>query len=187
MSRVQKTRRDPKHDFLIKSAAILRRNAPSTSAFLSAESVALLFHEQGSIPEYEKQRVCLACGWLQSTFEEPEATRNGVTTSRIQTRPTSPGTGSYTCQRCNRVTRFIPTSKAGNVNVKQHAPNFKALSHDAASPAETTTLAKDITSTGHKRAKARKQNTLQALLNKSKKDSGAQNTGLEFMDFMKAA
>lgn len=183
--------------FLKDSAHSLLSQSPSTAAHLLAVHNQILHHQLKPLNQRQKDAFCGACG----TIRNPESTR----TFQIQKKRTSGPSSKeisdgratvYKCLRCGRRTvkpllrdpirSNIPTSSPETTST----PAFQPSSSTAEAPArsqrgpETAEQAKPgktaENASSKKRAKARKQGGLQALL-ASKQQS---QSSLDLFDFL---
>ena len=188
--------------FLNDSAHLIAVGSPTTSAVLSSHYNKLLAENdldlQASKKDQDSRRreVCGACGslmipgWschvIQGNIEPQEAQR----AKRISRKPTSKLEKAkvYSCLRCHRKTVQPIVARESKVILKKSiVSKSQAIQHAAsAAPASITESAN---ASSKKRAKARKQGGLQAMLAKSKTESLGPSSGgfgLDLMDLMKS-
>ncbi|KAJ5690746.1 hypothetical protein N7462_005138 [Penicillium macrosclerotiorum] len=186
--------------FLSDAAELMRVQSPSTAAYLLGTQTRILHEELKSLNVRQQKKHCGGCGslrqsqWTQVTEIKPKNRR--LATSKPQ--PLS-GATVYKCLRCNQ--RMVhprkrnlskQTSKASSrtpTDTASPSPALPALSaetsaptpqtlHAVAAPPPPVKTAENANS--KKRAKARKQGGLQALL-ASKKSA---QPSLDLFDFL---
>ena len=187
MSGSKQTRPDSRQEFLKRSAILLQETAPSTSAFLSAERFGSLISEEVPITVLQQAAACLACGSLQ---------RIPVQSMAVAARKSKSSPGyerehnheGYVCGRCHRKTKTKnEQQKAGTVLTREEQRQV-ALQESGPEAAGTSSIPNSpTTSRSRKRARSRKNATLQTLLKRSKEtEQHNKSPAFDFMDFMKA-
>ncbi|KAK1239516.1 hypothetical protein MKX07_009004 [Trichoderma sp. CBMAI-0711] len=185
----------PAITFLTDAAHLLRMAAPETSAHLLSQRAALLYSNDLTPSDLERQHVCAACGHImipgQGTqlkletlrTSRKKAARTKASKSQASTRQTQPPakppqrSKDFICGLCARVTR-IPLPAPAPVS-RQKAAKAKARMQKAVESVEAPKPA-TANASSKKRAKNRKAG-LQALL------SGQQqrpSNPLSLADFM---
>jgi ribonuclease MRP protein subunit SNM1 len=182
--------------YLNDSAHLLAAAAPETSRHLMSRHNSLLFDSNLDPSEAQKRKACGACGtimilgWngvleLKQPGRKNRRRHGGVSKTQRAV--------VYTCECCRRKTRhpFPAPRQKYNPGTKSSKP---APVSATASASSRTPQAKDVptvsqssNSSSKKRAKNRKQGSLQAILAKQKASEGASGSGfgLDLMDFMK--
>lgn len=181
--------------FLHNSSRLLQSAAPSTSAHLMLERNIVAEQHERVLDQSQLKDICRACGTiliahstskteiLDSPFAGRIAKRGGFAGRKS-------GTEKHECLACRRVTTR-PVVKSQQKFEKERRPlNLGQPSKLVISPSKSdVTEAENSTpanASSKRRAKARKQGGLQAMLEKSK-GSTSQSAGmsLDLMDFMK--
>lgn len=179
-------------NFLKDTASSLSSSSPSTAAHLLAGHNHILHNDFKSLNQRHQEYCCGACGTIRSPetsktiqIKKKKSKRTGVSTD---------GATIYKCLRCHRRTvkpvrkepvrsKVPPKPMTTTVepSVSTTAPSAdKTVSEQSASePASKT--AENASS--KKRAKARKQGGLQALL-ASKQQSQSASSSLDLFDFL---
>lgn len=180
--------------------------APATSAHLMSQCNSIMLENDMAQPESHRRQACSACGNLfipgqtctvRTEFQRPKRKRGKgkAVAEPSESKPVA-GATVYSCNSCSRSTRFqihkppASSSRKGNSRTRAlqlgtdstPAPDAKGQA-PGAMPASANASSK-------KRAKARKQGGLQALLAKSKENASRGSTqgfGLDLMDLMKQA
>ncbi|KIN01277.1 hypothetical protein OIDMADRAFT_41876 [Oidiodendron maius Zn] len=154
--------------YLNDSAHLLATTAPATSRYLMSRCNTLMFERDIEQSDTQRRNICGACGTIMVLGWE----------GTMQLESQRPR------RRCNSQKAVPKTSKA--VVYKCESCSRANSSPVRASPVVNAPLSTNASS--KKRAKARKQSGLEALLAK-KKSSEATTTGfgLNLMDFMKKA
>lgn len=194
-------------NFLRDSASFLSSQSPSTAAHLLASHIQILYEDFKPLNYRQKETFCGACG----SIRKPEHTKKfEVKPKNIKSKGKplkdagSAGATVYKCLRCYRRTVLPHRKPAARPNVQKQpistpaqlsssstvstaekapekaatqAPSDTAVSVDA--PAKTTSE----NASSKKRAKARKQGGLQALL-ASKQRSQSTSSSLDLLDFL---
>jgi RNAse P Rpr2/Rpp21/SNM1 subunit domain len=173
--------------FLEKSSRYLSISAPSTSAHLMTERLALMSEDERKSTKDLHHTVCGACGtlaalgWTATTARRQQAGRSTVQHhGRTKTRKVI-----YVCLACHQETISVLPM------VPQAVKTAQAKSTESASSKLESRTVSTISETTEKpsskrRAKTRKERSgLQALLNKSKQTPASSST-FDLMDFMKA-
>lgn len=179
--------------YLNDTAHLLAATAPETSRYLMSQHNSLLFDSNVELPEAQNDNACGACGsimilgWNGSLeFKQLGRKNIGVSTPRRRN-------AVYTCDSCGRKTRRYmpePRQKVSSESKSAEATPVSATSSSGPPQKEKApALAQPASSNSKKRAKTRKQGSLQAILDKQKASQGASGSGfgLDLMDFMKNA
>lgn len=176
--------------YLNDSAHLLATVAPETSRHLMLRHNSLLGDSNLETSEAQEGKACGACGtiiiigWngtLQTQRARNRNTRHGEAskTGRIML---------YKCDSCGRTTRHHVAVAPQNTRTKsitsKPVPSLAPAFSDT--PAKSATI-QTSTSSSKKRAKSRKQGSLQAMLAKQKESQALPGSGfgLDLMDFMK--
>ncbi|PYH96593.1 hypothetical protein BO71DRAFT_166728 [Aspergillus ellipticus CBS 707.79] len=186
----------PRLEFLKSAASSLNALSPSTAAYLMTVHNGIIYDEGKPLNQRQKEACCGACGSARS----PEWTRTihvhkrkgKHSNSGSATRPAADGATVLQCLRCRRRT-VKPTRRdtaRSAVPVKATAtPTTTSTTPDVQSAATTTPPSEPApvnkaadNANSKKRAKARKQGGLQALM-ASKQQSRA-NSSLDLFDFL---
>ncbi|KAJ5674471.1 uncharacterized protein N7477_004405 [Penicillium maclennaniae] len=176
----------PQLRFLSEAALLLGSRSPSTSAHLLDAHTRILHNDHKSLNVRQQKHHCGACGSLrklQSTLVDVKPRKKSA-----------PGSGAkvYKCARCQQRTvipsrktvpkRTYVTSAPADSSIAVSAPST-ATKASAPSPSQRSTpqpSKADDNAGSKKRAKARKQGGLQALL-ASKKSA---QPSLDLLDFL---
>ncbi|KAL8943918.1 MAG: hypothetical protein Q9211_000802 [Gyalolechia sp. 1 TL-2023] len=189
---------DARIRFLETSAYILHDIVPETSAHLMQQRKVVAEEFDRSLSKAQLKDICTACGMisvLHSNSRVLPAASSGRKRRRVAREPEALEEQSrIECLSCRRVAVTPMQQSQGNTRVvAKHAPlatpSSIALSGTVPasdSRSEETEKHASANASSKKRAKARKQGGLQALLEKSKAtDSTSRGLGLDLMDFMK--
>jgi tartrate dehydratase beta subunit/fumarate hydratase class I family protein len=195
--------------FLNDSAHLIAIGSPTTSAVLGSHYDKLLAENdldlQASKKDQDSRRreVCGACGslmipgWSCHVIQEnikPKEAQRAKKFSRKSTGKLEK-VKVYTCLRCHRKTVQPVLARESKVLLKKPiVSKSQTIQHAAsAAPASITEYAsatsKSANASSKKRAKARKQGGLQAMLAKSKTEllgPSSEDFGLDLMDLMKS-
>ncbi|KAL4961735.1 uncharacterized protein BDV14DRAFT_203478 [Aspergillus stella-maris] len=179
----------PRLNFLKDSASSLSSTSPSTAAYLISAHNAIFHEDHKPLNERLHDSSCGACGSSRKTewakvASIKKSTRRHVTSS-LAKGLTTEGATVYKCLRCRRrtVTQSRIPSKSAPIPVKATASQLSASAPDQVSTTTTTKATENASS--KKRAKARKQGGLQALLaNKKSQGSQSQSKSLDLFDFL---
>ncbi|KAK2754840.1 hypothetical protein FQN54_006733 [Arachnomyces sp. PD_36] len=188
--------------FLKHSADILKVQSPSTAAHLMSVHNHALREGFNSIPPSLQRTSCGACGSFR-VFEEPSNSSTTPTDSNLHRRshkPTAKEGSIYECPRCHRRTfpavrkqkplrKGQPSASTAKPPTTQPLPQTQNDSTPKAQPEVSSTPDPKSTTSGNtsskKRAKARKQQGLQALLAAGKDTSKtSSSTSLDLLDFL---
>ena len=185
--------------YLNGSAHLLVANAPATSRYLMSSCNALMFQHSIEPSESQRRKICGACGTIMILGSEGSLRVESERHKRKRSGQNTPLPGSksgankamvYKCGSCGRVTRF-PLPKTTPRSRLRSQPlglstgaNITSASQTEASSTPITPLSTNASS--KKRAKARKQSGLEAILAKKKaSEANGSGFGLNLMDFMK--
>jgi hypothetical protein len=182
--------------FLTDAAESLSLSSPSTAASLLATHTQILHEESKSLTSRQREHYCGACGsirqarWTKKTEIKPR-----------KTAALSGGATVYQCLRCHRRTvsphkKAAPTKASIPRTVAATAsPGLPVTTPVGASPSQTSQATSDPADTqpsnaadnvsSKKRAKARKQGGLQALL--ASKQRSQASSSLDLLDFLNQA
>ena len=203
--------------FLNESAHLLDRTSPAISRHLTSQLHSLAQDLDLSLPDAQKGKTCAACGNLMITgWTSRTYINNGTSNSSLKRSFSRRAKGdsmlvgrgnermeknlTYECLVCNRKTRQPLPAPIKSHSKKQEHTLSSRLASTTSKASEATQLPTGPGTKLHapasnnasskRRAKARKQSGLQAVLAKSKGDgpTGASSTGfgLDLMDFMKS-
>ncbi|KAK5149316.1 hypothetical protein BJ546DRAFT_834404 [Cryomyces antarcticus] len=202
--------------YLHESAHLLATSSPAISASLESQYDKLVFENGLDVPESRRREVCASCGNIMAPESSSHVVQEKPIPARIKRKGGSTGTSSalkharpdkivvYQCNRCNSKTRFAakgpPPVKTASILVTrtpsaQHSPSpASALPSSETStpkpPNDLQSATNGLNASSKKRAKARKQGGLQALLARSKNEGRAgppsSGFGLDLMDLMKS-
>ncbi|TQB68756.1 Cullin-associated NEDD8-dissociated protein 1 [Monascus purpureus] len=190
--------------FLKNSADFLIAESPSTSAHLLAVHRQILHDNSRSLNQRQHETFCGACG----SIRKPEWTKIIHITRRNKAKRSDQAVPSvskesageitvYKCLRCHRKTvkprqgeptRQISSSRTTVSSFQQSMPTTsssttgKNAAQVAAATVEATKTADNASS--KKRAKARKQGSLQALLASKQRSQAASSSSLDIFDFL---
>ncbi|KAL4949992.1 hypothetical protein BDW69DRAFT_65191 [Aspergillus filifer] len=177
----------PRLNFLKDSASSLNSTSPSTAAYLISAHNAIFHEDHKPLNQRLHDSFCGACGisrkneWIKVASIKKNTQKR--VTSSLAKGLTTEGATVYKCLRCRRrtVTQNRIPSKPAPIPVKSTASQPSAPTPDQVS---TTSKAAENASS-KKRAKARKQGGLQALLaNKQSQGSHSQSKSLDLFDFL---
>ncbi|KAB8079348.1 hypothetical protein BDV29DRAFT_82102 [Aspergillus leporis] len=181
----------PRLGFLKDAGNSLESISPSTAAHLMMVHNQIFLDESKSLTQRQRESSCSACG----SVRKPEWTKIIHIKKRTTKRPGSSaaltGATVYKCLRCRRRTvkpsRKEPIQSNASSKIVAGTDSIPSLALPAAQHPASTEEDKPISKTADnanskKRAKARKQGGLQALL-ASKQQSRA-NSSLDLFDFL---
>ncbi|KAL8841178.1 MAG: hypothetical protein Q9170_001032 [Blastenia crenularia] len=185
--------------FLDASARLLSSVVPETSAYLMQQRNLVAENYEKNLTKAQLKDICKACG----TILIPDSSSRvlNIPKSRKRRKTKALESNSFQehmhteCLACRRVTRtpiqgsreknfgeslvLMRAAKASNTS----GPEIRISSNGSSAEVEKTI---SVNANSKKRAKARKQGSLQALLEKSKgTGSRSSELGLDLMDFMK--
>ncbi|KAL3479305.1 hypothetical protein BJX99DRAFT_76328 [Aspergillus californicus] len=180
----------PRLSFLKDSASFLSSTSPSTAAYLMSVHNSICHEEHKPLNQRLHDTFCGACGsprkseWTK-TVSIKKKNHKRVTSSLAQGQQAADGATVYKCTRCRRRTishsrnPSKPRSTAVSiVNPRPSAPTATTALPDQASVSKTADNA-----SSKKRAKARKQGGLQALL-AAKQSRTESSPSLDLFDFL---
>ncbi|ORY56887.1 uncharacterized protein BCR38DRAFT_355293 [Pseudomassariella vexata] len=188
--------------FLTDAAHLLSKTSPEVSAHLMTQRNALMFSNDLPTSDVQRQHVCGCCGHIMilgqgSTLklDVENATQKSRNSRRIKDvkpgAPSSRGEGRQkhmTCGMCGRYTNItLPIAPAIARRTRSTARSSHAPPSFAPSslPPATDQVAKGSANARSKqRAKDRKKQGLQALLQQSQSSSNPVGFGLSLSDFM---
>jgi RNase P subunit RPR2 len=187
--------------YLNDSAHLLAYSAPSTAAFFQSRYNQLVDREDVAVPDARRREICAACGFnmLWSSMYPPvhpevqnkkRQKPNGAAPSKSnETKGTL-----LSCRMCHSKTEYqLPVAKRTRGASKLRRADLSPLAKTPSLHQELDSTSKSSldtrTHTPRKRAKGRKQNSLSAMLAKSKAEAASQKSGfgLDLMDLMKGA
>jgi hypothetical protein len=185
--------------YLDDSSHLLAYSAPSTAAFLQSRLNRLADEENAGLPDARGREICGACGFnmLWSSIYPPvhpkienkkrqKASDDGPSKSKETKRTV------LLCRVCHSKTEYqLSVAKKArgasklrrtNLPPTTKMPSFDQKVDNASKPSSDAPI-----HTPRKRAKGRKQNSLSAMLAKSKAEAASQKAGfgLDLMDLMK--
>lgn len=190
-------------NFLKNSAALLSSQSSSTAAHLMNAHNRLLYEDFKSLKPRQHENFCAACG----------SPRNPDCTTIIhikQRRSNRPGRGSrdggatvYKCLRCHKrcvrpqqsrnpqqtksinVTTPLPVNSSSPAAISSQDPPSQAASDTSVATGISDSKAATENASSKKRAKARKQGGLQALLaSKQRSQTSTTGSSLDLLDFL---
>jgi ribonuclease MRP protein subunit SNM1 len=182
--------------YLNDSAHLLATTAPATSRYLMSSCNTLMFERNIEQSEAQRRNICGACGtimvlgWDGTIQLESQSRRKRNNNQKDEVNRSK--SIVYKCESCNRTTRFpipLPTPRNRLRSLRQTPSAGAGVTSTArakASPNATAPLSTNASS--KKRAKARKQSGLEAILARKKSsEASASGFGLNLMDFMNKA
>ncbi|PYH49702.1 ribonuclease P Rpr2/Rpp21/SNM1 subunit [Aspergillus saccharolyticus JOP 1030-1] len=186
----------PRLEYLKRSASFLEAASPSTAAHLMSIHNTIIRNEFKPLNQRQQDFACGACGCIRN----PTSTRTVQVSRRKKKLAGSTGEGATVliCLRCRR--RTVKPSKKESVRsttpstpattVLNPSPTQSSIStmsfsgQSAPAPADQNKGAKSAeNASSKKRAKARKQGGLQALM-ASKQQSRPASSSLDLFDFL---
>jgi ribonuclease MRP protein subunit SNM1 len=180
--------------YLNDSAHLLSYSAPSTAAFLQSRHDQVVTSEHAAVPDTRGREICGACGFnmLWSPLHlpvrlEPELRKCKRADGEASSKSNGTKTAVLSCQMCHAKTEYkLPAAGRDRRSSKFKRTHHSAELKTAPIPPGGTSTA-DTHTTPRKRAKGRKQNSLSAMLAKSKAEAASQKTGfgLDLMDLMR--
>ncbi|KAB8238063.1 hypothetical protein BDV23DRAFT_181125 [Aspergillus alliaceus] len=181
----------PRLGFLKDAANSLELLSPSTAAHLMAVHNQIYFDELRPLRQRHQEASCGACG----SIRKPEWTRTvhikKKTTKRNSSLAAPDGATIYKCLRCRRrtvkpsrrePTRLNAPPKVAAATDSTPSTIPPAVQYSAPTEEKETTSKKADNANSKKRAKARKQGGLQALL--ASKQQSRSNSSLDLFDFL---
>lgn len=180
----------PRLNFLRDSASSLGTTSPSTAAYLMGVHNRILFDDLKPLNPRQQESCCSACGTIRTA--ETNKTIHIKKKKSKQPSTSSGGTTIYQCLRCHRRAtkpqRKEPlrskAPKVSNSALDQSTTSTKPANETAAqTQVPTATSRTTDNASSKKRAKARKQGGLQALL-ASKQQSQPSSSSLDLFDFL---
>ncbi|TVY82057.1 Uncharacterized protein LSUE1_G005548 [Lachnellula suecica] len=176
--------------FLNDSAHLLVASAPETSRHLMSKHNYLLFDSYIDISDAQRRKACVACGTIMimgwnGTLETQRTRRKG---KRREEASQPAKVMVYKCESCGNKTRHplpgppraIRSKATYSKAVPPSSSTATSLSKEPPAPTQSPN------SSSKKRAKSRKQGSLQAILAKQKaQETTGSGFGLDLMDFMK--
>ncbi|KAI4172063.1 MAG: hypothetical protein LQ343_003810 [Gyalolechia ehrenbergii] len=189
---------DARIKFLENSAHLLRGTVPETSAHLMQQRNVVAEESDKSLNKAQLKDICRACGVILvsgSISKVSVAEKVGKKKRTFVPEPEAfEEQSKIECLSCHRVTvtsmqqlqenmrvvaKPVPLAKPSSIALSETIPSSDSRTEEMGKPASANASSK-------KRARARKQGGLQALLEKSKgTDSSSGVLGLDLMDFMK--
>jgi RNase P subunit RPR2 len=173
--------------YLNESAQLLATTAPTTSRFLMSRHNSLIFESGRDRSEAQKRDACGACGTImipgwESTIQLPRKQIRKGKNKILQAVKTK--VAVYICEACGRETSY----SLDNPQISRHTPgpSKSNITQSSATPKAVSAILSS-TSSSRKRAKSRKQGSLEALLARQKPSDSRSSGGFGFdlMDFMK--
>lgn len=195
----------PQLRFLKESANFLLSQSPSTSSHLLAVHNRILHDDFKSLNQRQHETSCGACGsirkpeWtktIQVKRKKPKRS-DRVTSRSSASKETTDGATVYKCLRCHRRTVRRHQREAVHPSSSSRAPAAAIL--QPVSTAATSTIEKYVpqgvsepvqvskaadNASSKKRAKARKQGGLQALLASKQRSQATSSSSLDLFDFL---
>lgn len=170
----------PRLNFLKDSASFLSSTSPSTAAYLMSAHNAIFYEDHRSLNQRLHDSFCGACGSPRKSEYTKVASVKKNSQKRVSSSlkgQTADGATVYKCLRCRRrtVTPTRTSSKGAPLTVDSTAAKTQPAQVSASKTAENAS--------SKKRAKARKQGGLQALLGRKQSQSGPSKS-LDLFDFL---
>ncbi|KAL4803843.1 hypothetical protein BDV18DRAFT_39922 [Aspergillus unguis] len=178
----------PRLNFLKDSSASLSATSPSTAAYLMSTHNGIFHEEQKPLNQRLHDSFCGACGSPRNrdctkTASVKKNTQKRVTPS-LAKGLTADGATVYKCLRCRRRTVTLPrTLPKAAPTVPITNSELSPSTSTSISPVQVPANKAAENASSKKRAKARKQGGLQALL-ANKKPQPDQNKSLDLFDFL---
>ncbi|KAI9703830.1 MAG: hypothetical protein M1836_007601 [Candelina mexicana] len=192
--------------YLNDSAYMLATTSPATSAYLMSQHRKVASEHDLTIPEARSREVCGACGnimiigWSSHTYAEagPEKLPKSIEETSNSSNSKEPHTGMtmiYECRICNsntkqdfrkhKIERQPQHRKGAPESVPSQTPGIPTTRTKPASVKLSS-----VNGDSKRRAKARKQSGLQAMLARARADDAksypSRGFGLDLMDLMKS-
>ncbi|GAD99032.1 conserved hypothetical protein [Paecilomyces variotii No. 5] len=199
----------PQLNFLRDSAQFLSSQSPSTSAHLLAVHNRVLYEQSRPLNHRQHETFCGACGSLRTpeTTKRIEIKEKSVRSKAKKSNVAKPaashdasqGAVVYKCLRCHKRAVQPIRKQAARRNIQsvplttsQPAVSSTASSTNKTTPQEATEAVTGSDSSrttsenasSKKRAKARKQGGLQALLASKQRSQGQTSSSLDLFDFL---
>ncbi|KAL4779032.1 hypothetical protein BJX76DRAFT_106676 [Aspergillus varians] len=179
----------PRLNFLKDSAGSLSSMSPSTAAYLMSAHNAIFHEEQKPLNQRLLESFCGACGsprnneWTKTASIKKKTLKR--VTSSLAKGLTADGATVYKCQRCRRrtVTQSRTTSRAVSAPVPVVDSQPSTSTATTTLPVQVSASKTGDNASSKKRAKARKQGGLQALL-ATKQSRGDSSQSLDLFDFL---
>jgi ribonuclease MRP protein subunit SNM1 len=183
------------------SAHFLAFSAPSTAAFMQSRYDRIVDEEGAVVSDSRRREVCSACGfnmlWSPTYLPvklEMESKKLKRSNRDVSSRPDGTKKTVLSCRMCHSKTEHeLPVAKRARRASKLRKIHLTTESNKPSDVLAQNKINKP-SSDSHanapkKRAKGRKQNSLSAMLAKSKAEAASQRTGfgLDLMDLMKGA
>ncbi|RAL01296.1 ribonuclease P Rpr2/Rpp21/SNM1 subunit [Aspergillus ibericus CBS 121593] len=191
----------PRLEFLKSSASFLNALSPSTAAYLMTLHNGIIYDEFKPLNQRHHEAACGACGSVRSaawtkTINIPKR-KGKLSKSGTAVKPTCEGATILKCIRCRRRTVKPIRKEAGRSAMPAKAIPTTASTPEVQSSAATASLSEPTSeltdpnrvnkaadnASSKKRAKARKQSGLQALM-ASKQQSRTHSSSLDLFDFL---
>lgn len=188
--------------FLKESADFLKSQSPSTSSHLMSVHNHILREGLNSLSSIQKQSFCGACGSIRTSGQTSTTSGGQMTTDKelYRKRKIQAAAEGYQCPRCERRTfpaapKQNPLRKGRSSTSTNKAPLKAPLTRPLAESKDEGQLGEVSTSSdpktapppatsSKKRAKARKQQGLQALVAAGKQSQTSPSTSLDLFDFL---
>ncbi|KAL3433502.1 hypothetical protein BDV09DRAFT_196731 [Aspergillus tetrazonus] len=173
----------PRLNFLKDSASFLSSTSPSTAAYLMSAHNAIFYEDHRSLNQRLHDSFCGACGSPRKSEYTKVASVKKNSQKRVSSSlkgQTADGATVYKCLRCRRRT-VTPTRTSS-----KGAPLIATTVDSTAAktqPAQVSASKTAENASSKKRAKARKQGGLQALLATKQSQSGPSKS-LDLFDFL---
>lgn len=181
--------------YLNDSAHLLVATAPSTSRYMMSSCNALMFDRNIDQSETQRRKICGACGTImilgwEGTVQLESQKQRRKENDKKKDAPNARKAIVYKCEACSRKTRFpIPPPVPRNkIRAQRQMPSSGtgATNLPQAKASSTTSTPLSTNASSKKRAKARKQGGLGAILAQRKASEPSRSGfGLDLMDFMK--
>lgn len=187
--------------FLANSASLLKSQSIATAAHLMSLHNHMLHEDSKQIKSRQHQAWCGACGAPRKTcdskvikIKQRTSKTRGKDKGKEKNRPVAIGAVVYKCRHCSRRTvqdrrppHRAPPKESGISTVALSTPGEPMSLSSASISSATETPAKTTSdnASSKKRAKARKQGGLHALLaSKRSQDSKSVDSSLDLFDFL---
>ncbi|KAL4921447.1 hypothetical protein BDW62DRAFT_129118 [Aspergillus aurantiobrunneus] len=179
----------PRLNFLKDSASSLSSTSPSTAAYLMSAHNAIFHEEHKPLNQRLHDSFCGACGsprrneWTKTTSIRKKSQKR--VTSSLAKGLTADGATVYKCLRCRRrtVTQSRIPSRISPVAAPIVNSQPSTSTATSALPAHVSASKTAENASSKKRAKARKQGGLQALV-ATKQPRSDQSKSLDLFDFL---
>ncbi|KAL4819672.1 hypothetical protein BDW67DRAFT_134338 [Aspergillus spinulosporus] len=174
----------PRLNFLKDSANFLSSKSPSTAAYLMSSHNAIFYEDHRPLNQRLHDMFCGACGSPRKSEHTKVASVKKNSLKRVSPSlakgQTADGVTIFKCLRCRR--RTVTPARISSKSAPLVAPTVDS-SAAKTQPAQVSASKTAENASSKKRAKARKQGGLQALLATKQSQSG-QSKSLDLFDFL---